>query len=260
METAQLNLQLMEHFNERERRLYAGTLALQYGYGGMSRVHRELGLDFKTITRGVKDLASPPMLDRVRKPGGGRKRSVAKYPDIPDKIASLIKPKGDPVKRLQWTHISIDKLTVAMREAGYTIGKTVVNHVLWELGFNLQANKKELHKKSHKDRDKQFLYIDRLADGFITSGNPVISIDAKKTEKVGNFKNQGKVYAQKGEATKVEDHDFGERDTRKKIIKAIPFGIYDIKNIQGLSMLGWIIIPRSLPWSQFADGGKRKEN
>jgi len=231
MSTAQLDMQLMEHFNERQRRLYGATQALKYGYGGMSRVHRELGLDFKTIRQGMKDLTAPPMGDRVRKLGGGRKKSIERYPEIPDKIVALIKTKGDPVKQLQWTHISIDKLTKAIRQAGYAIGKNIVNHVLWELGYSLQANKKELHKKSHKDRDKQFRYIDRLADGFITSGNPVTSIDAKKTEKVGNFKNLGRVYAKRGEAIQVEDHDFGK-------IKAIPFGIYDIQQNKGFVNVG----------------------
>lgn len=231
MSSAQLDLQLMEHFNERQRRLYAATQALKYGYGGMSRVHHELGLDFKTIRQGIKDLMTPPLVNRVRKVGGGRKKSVDIYPEIPNKIKALIKTKGDPVKQLQWTHISIDKLTKAIRQTGYRVGKNVVNHILWELGYSLQANKKELHKKSHKDRDKQFRYIDRLADGFIKSSNPVTSIDAKKTEKVGNFKNPGLVYAKNGEAIPVEDHDFGK-------IKAIPFGIYDIQQNKGFVNVG----------------------
>lgn len=231
METAQLDLQLMEHFNERQRRLYAATQALKYGYGGMSRVHRELGVDFKTIQQGIKDLTSPPMNDRIRRSGGGRKRSVDLYPEIPDKIAALIQTKGDPVKQLQWTHISIEKITKHISDAGYTIGKNIVNHILWELGYSLQANRKELHKKSHEDRDTQFRYIDRLADGFIRSNNPVTSIDAKKTEKVGNLKNAGRVYAKNGEAIQVEDHDFSKR-------KAIPFGIYDIKENKGFVNVG----------------------
>jgi len=231
MSTAQLDMRLMEHFNERQRRLYGATQALKYGYGGMSRAHRELGFDFKTIRQGIEDLVQPSMGDRARKPGGGRNKSVDISPEIPEKIAALIKTKGDPVKQLQWTHISIGKLTKAIQQAGYMIGKNIVNHVLWELGYSLQANKKELHKKSHKDRDKQFRYIDRLADGFIKSENPVTSIDAKKTEKVGNFKNHGRVYAKHGEATQVEDHDFGK-------IKAIPFGIYDIQQNKGFVNVG----------------------
>ena len=231
MSSAQLDLQLMEHFNERQRRLYAATQALKYGYGGMSKVHRELGFDFKTIRQGIKDLTAPPLNDRIRKTGGGRKKSIEIYPEIPDKIEEFIKTKGDPVKQLRWTHISITKLTKSIQEAGYNVGRNIVNHILWDLGYSLQANKKELHKKSPKDRDKQFRYIDRLADGFIRSGNSVNSIDAKKTEKVGNFKNNGQVYTKKGEAIQVEDHDFGK-------IKAIPFGIYDIKKNTGFVNVG----------------------
>ena len=133
MSSAQLDLQLMEHFNERQRRLFAATQALKYGYGGMSRVHRELGLDFKTIQQGIKDLTTPPMVDRVRKTGGGRKKTIERYPEIPDKIAALVKTKGDPIKQLRWTHLSIDKLTKAIHEAGYAIGKNVVNHTLRDL-------------------------------------------------------------------------------------------------------------------------------
>ena len=230
-ESARLDKQLMEHFNEREQRLYAATQALKYGYGGMSKVHTELGLDFKTISKGIKDLSSPPLLNRIRKVGGGRKKKVFLQPEIKEKIEKMIHPSGNPVKQITWTHISIDKISEALKKTGYAIGKNIVNRLLWEIGYSLQANKKQLHKKSHKDRDKQFKYIDRLSDGFIRSNNAVISIDAKKTEKIGNFKNNGKVYSKKGEAIKVEDHDFGK-------IKAIPFGIYDIKHNKGFVNVG----------------------
>jgi hypothetical protein len=143
------------------------------------------------------------------------------------------------MKHLLYTHLSIDKLTEAVRGKGYTLGKNVVNKMLWNLGFSLKGNKKALHKKSHKDRDKQFRYIDRLVDGFLKTFNIVLSIDAKKTEKVGNYTNPGKTYQEKGEATLVEDHDFGEKDKKtKKIIKAIPFGIYDIKGNKGYVNVG----------------------
>jgi Rhodopirellula transposase DDE domain len=118
------------------------------------------------------------------------------------------------------------------------VGKNVVNRMLWSLGFSLKGNKKALHTKSHTDRDKQFRYIDRLADGFLKSFNIVISIDAKKTEKVGNYTNAGKTYQQKGEAVQVEDHDFGKKDTRGKVIKAIPFGIYEIQRNKGYVNVG----------------------
>lgn len=237
-ESAQLDIQLMEYFNERQRRLYAGTKALQYGYGGISRVQRDLGLDFKTIKQGIKDLQTSPFEKRIRKVGGGRKQKLIQQPEIEGLVRKIIKPAGSPVKRITWTHLSIDSITEKVQHAGYQIGKNIINRLLWKLGYSLQGNNKALHKKSHKDRNKQFRYIDRLADGFIKSHNPVASIDAKKTEKVGNFKNPGKVYAKKGEATKVEDHDFGDKDANKRIIKAIPFGVYDIKRNKGYVNVG----------------------
>lgn len=231
--SAQLHKQIVEHFNERQKRIYAAGLAKEYGYGGMSKVHKELGMDIHTISRGMRELSEEPLLGRVRLTGGGRKKIVDKQPEIPEILTEIIKPRGNPVKHLLWTHLSIDKLTEEIKSKGYIIGRTVIGRVLRGMGFSLLANRKELHKKSHKDRDKQFRYIDRLVDGFLKTANIVISIDAKKTEKVGNFKNNGKTYQQKGQAVRVEDHDFGERDLDGRIIKAIPFGVYDIKENKG---------------------------
>jgi hypothetical protein len=239
-ESVQLDLRLMEQLNERQQRLYAATQAQKYGYGGISRVHKELGLDYKTIRRGIKDFASPPMLDRVRVTGGGRKRAVDKHPEIPKVLQEIIKIKGNPMRHLLYTHVSIDTLRQQLQARGYAVGHNIVNHILWNLGFSLKGNKKALHTKSHKDRDKQFHYIDRLVDGFLKALNPVISIDAKKTEKVGNFTNQGKTYQEKGKATLVEDHDFGKKDKSQnnRVIKAIPYGIYDIAKNKGYVNVG----------------------
>ena len=146
------------------------------------------------------------------------------------------------MKHLLYTHASIDTITEIVREKGYEEGKNVINRLFSSLGFSLKGNKKALHKKSHKDRDKQFKYIDRLVEGFLRSFNIVLSIDAKKTEKVGNYTNPGKTYQQRGENIKVEDHDFGQKERTGKqkgrIIKAIPFGIYDIKENKGYVNVG----------------------
>jgi transposase len=238
LDSARLDLQLMEHFNERQRRLFAATKALQYGYGGVKKVHEELGINENTVRRGVLDLSKKPLLHRVRESGGGRKKIVSLYPELPEILTTIIKPRGNPMKHLLYTHLSIDTLTAVIRDKGYSVGKNVVNRLLWSLGFSLQSNKKELHKKSHRDRDRQFRYIDRLVDGFLKACNIVISIDAKKTEKVGNYKNQGKTYQKKGEPTLVEDHDFGKKDKNNRVIKAIPFGIYDIKKNKGFVNVG----------------------
>jgi hypothetical protein len=240
METAQIHLQVMEHFNERQKRIYAAGLAKQYGWGGMTKVHEELGMDIHTISRGMHELVEKPLQGRVRLTGGGRKKITSVHPELPQILTTIIKPRGNPMKHLLYTHLSIDTLTEKIQERGYILGKNVVNRLLWNLGFSLKGNKKSLHTKSHKDRDRQFRYIDRLADGFIKAFNIVISIDAKKTEKVGNYTNQGKNYQQKGEARLVEDHDFGKKDKKQnnRIIKAIPYGIYDIKENKGYVNVG----------------------
>ena len=238
METAQIHLQVMEHFNERQKRIYAAGLAKQYGWGGMTKVHEELGMDIHTISRGMHELGEKPLRGRIRLTGGGRKKITSVHPELPDVLSAIIKPRGNPMKHLLYTHLSIDTLTEAVREKGYAIGKNAVNRLLWNLGFSLKGNKKALHTKSHKDRDKQFTYIDRLVDGFLKTFNIVISIDAKKTEKVGNYTNPGKTYQQRGEATLVEDHDFGKKDKNNRVIKAVPFGIYDIKKNKGYVNVG----------------------
>jgi hypothetical protein len=238
MSTVQLDQQLMGHFNERQRRLYAGTQALKYGYGGIKKVHEELGMDENTIRRGIQEVGKEPLEDRIRKVGGGRKKIVTLHPELPKIVQTLVRERGNPMKHLLYTHVSIDTLTALIKERGYTVGKTVINKMLWGLGFSLKGNKKALHTKSHKDRDRQFHYIDRLVDGFLKACNIVISIDAKKTEKVGNFTNPGKTYQQKGERMLVEDHDFGKKDKKGQVIKAIPFGIYEIQRNKGYVNVG----------------------
>jgi hypothetical protein len=237
-DTAQLHRQTIEHFNERQKRIYAGSIAQSYGYGGITKVAREVGMDVHTVARGIKELAEEPLIGRVRKAGGGRKQKVTTYPELPEVVQQMVKERGNPMKHLLYTHVSIDTLTDLVQAKGYQVGKNVIHRILWSLGFSLKGNKKALHKKTHRDRDKQFHYIDRLADGFIRSRNPVISIDAKKTEKVGNYSHPGKTYQQKGESVLVEDHDFGKKDTKGNVIKAIPFGIYEIQRNKGYVNVG----------------------
>jgi len=230
---------ILPQLNEKQKRLYVASEALRLGYGGISRVQQESGVSRVTITRGIHELEKGVVPDgRVRQVGGGRKQKVTEYPELPEVVKKLVKERGHPMKRLLYTHVSIDTLTDLVKKKGYAVGKNVINRILWGLGFSLKGNKKALHTKSHKDRDKQFRYIDRLADGFIKAFNIVISIDAKKTEKVGNFTNAGRTYQQKGEAIRVEDHDFGKKDKRGKIIKAMPFGIYEIKRNKGYVNVG----------------------
>lgn len=230
----EVDKQVMRHLDERGRRLYAGALAKKYGYGGISQVHRELGLDYKTIKRGKQELEYEVLQGRIRKQGGGRKKEVQKQRGLEEAVEALIEPKGDPMSLLRWTNKSLKKIKKELQQTkGIEVGEHVIAEVLRQRGYSLQANKKTLNEKKqdpHK-RDKQFKYIKRLSEGFITSAHPVISIDTKKKELVGNFKNNGKEYRPKGSPRQVNDHDFGKK-------KAIPYGIYDLAANTGFVNVG----------------------
>jgi len=230
----EIDKQCMAHLDERTKRIYAGGLAKKYGYGGISKVHRELGLDHKTIRRGMKELEQEPMVGRTRKKGGGRKKEEEKLPSLGDEIEDLIEPKGDPMSLLRWTNKSLNKIkNVLDKYNGIKVSEHVIANILHNRGYSLQANKKSLNEKKQdpQKRDKQVRYIKRLSEGFIQSGHPVISMDTKKKELIGNFKNNGKEYRPKGSPRLVNDHDFGKK-------KAIPYGIYDIAADQGFVNVG----------------------
>src|SRR6266481_1544940 len=230
----EIDKQCMAHLDERTKRIYAGGLAKKYGYGGISKVHRELGLDHKTIRRGIKELEQEPMVGRTRKKGGGRKKEEEKLPSLGDEIEDLIEPKGDPMSLLRWTNKSLKKIkNVLDKYKGIKVSEHVIANILHNRGYSLQANKKSLNEKKQdpQKRDKQFRYIKRLSEGFIRNGHPVISMDTKKKELIGNFKNNGKEYRPKGSPRLVNDHDFGKK-------KAIPYGIYDIAADQGFVNVG----------------------
>jgi transposase len=232
--TAEIDKQVMTHLDERTRRIYAAGLAKKYGYGGVSKVHRELGLDYKTIRRGLKELEEEPLQGRIREEGGGRKKARDLYRGLGEAIEALIHPKGDPMSILRWTNKSLKKIRKELKEQkGIDVGEHVIADVLHEHGYSLQANKKTLNetKQDPEKRDKQFHYIKRVCEGFIKHGHPVISIDTKKKELIGNYKNAGKEYRPKGHPRQVNDHDFGQQ-------KAIPYGIYDIAANEGFVNVG----------------------
>jgi transposase len=235
MQTAvEVDKQAMRHLDERGRRIYAGALAKKYGYGGIRKVHRELGLDDKTIKRGKEELEQEVLEGRVRKEGGGRKKEVEKQRGLEDAVEDLIEPKGDPMSLIRWTIKSLKKIKKELKDnKGIDVCEHVIADVLRQRGYSLQANKKNLNEKKQdpQKRDKQFHYIKRLSEGFIKSGHPVISIDTKKKELVGNFKNNGKEYRPQGCPREVNDHDFGKK-------KAIPYGIYDIAANTGFVNVG----------------------
>jgi len=237
---AHLHMRTLEHFNERQRRIYAGSLAKQYGWGGITRVHTETGMDAHTIMRGIQELTEEPVFDRIRKVGGGRKNTEYHQPKIVSAIELEANTKTDKRTIVHWTSHSLAHITQAVQKRGFQIAQTAIRRILINKGYALKANKKDIEGgRNHPDRDKQFQHINMQGLKMQIQGFPILSIDAKKTEKIGNMKNHGKEWMPKGENTKVDVYDFGKKDPKtKKIKKAIPYGIYDILKKQGFVNLG----------------------
>jgi len=211
------------------------------GYGGISQVSRISGVSRVTITQGMAEISSkgyqPQAQNRLRKKGGGRKKIETKKPEILEELDELLEPytKGDPMNPLKWTSKSIRALEMELQRRGYKISDTTIAEMLKKQGYSLQANRKDLAiKPSHPDRDAQFKYINKTAIEQMEAGQPVISIDAKKKENIGNFKNNGVEYSRKRKPVKVLDHDFPV----KELGKATPYGVYDIMKNAGFVNVG----------------------
>jgi len=227
--------------DERQKRLYLANEAKAIGYGGISQVSRISGVSRVTITQGMTEINSEgyqaKAQTRCRKEGGGRKPVETKTPDITQELEKLLEPhtKGDPMNPLKWSSKSIRAIESALKEKGYEVSYVTVAEILKKQGYSLQSNKKNLSiKPSHPDRNAQFEYINKTALERISAGEPVISIDAKKKENIGNFKNNGAEYSRKGEPVKVLDHDF----PIKELGKATPYGIYDVMKNAGFVNVG----------------------
>ena len=243
MDTGKLHLQTLQHFNERQRRIYAGSLAKQYGWGGITRVHKETGMDTHTIMRGMQELAGEPLLGRIRNTGGGRKKIRDLQPNITDAIELEANTKTDKRTIVKWTSHSVDHITQAVSQRGFQVSLKTVWNILKELGYALKANKKDIEGgKEDPDRDLQFQHLNMQGLKMQLQGFPILSIDAKKTEKIGNMRNNGLEWMAKGETTKVDVYDFGEKETegkrKGKIKKAIPYGIYDMLQKHGFVNVG----------------------
>jgi hypothetical protein len=238
----QMRIAAMEPtLNEYQRRRYLSVEAKAYGYGGISLVSRLSGMSRQTLTDGVKELDDPEakMLEqgKCRNPGGGRKPVWEEKPEILEKLTELLEAhtKGDPERLLLWTNKSLRKLSAVLVEEGYSANKDTVGIMLKILGYGLQADKKTLTvKPSHPDRDAQFERINDESKIAIAKGNPVLSIDGKKKENIGNFKNNGKTYQPHKTPIEVLDHDF----PIPELGKATPFGVYDVFKNQGFVNVG----------------------
>ena len=227
--------------NEYQRRRYLSAEAKSLGRGGITLVSRLSGVSRQTLTEGVKELDDPeaetPEQGKSRKPGGGRKAVWEDKPEIFGVLSGLLEAhtKGDPMRLLLWTSKSLRKLSIALAEEGYSANKDTVGLMVKMLGYGLQADKKTITvKPSHPDRDAQFEHINAEAKKAVADGNPVLSIDAKKKENIGNFKNNGQTYQPHKTPIEVLDHDF----PIPELGKATPFGVYDVFKNQGFVNVG----------------------
>jgi len=223
--------------DERHRRLWAGTEARALGRGGIALVARATGLARNTIVRGLAELAQRRPLSpaRVRRRGGGRKRASALAPGLTTALEALVEPvtRGDPESPLRWTLKSTRHLAEVLTTRGYAVSHTLVAGLLHELEYSLQANRKSLEGARHPDRNAQFEHINAAVQAQLQRGQPAISVDTKKKELVGRFKNAGRTWRPKGRPEPVKIHDFLDREKGK----AIPYGVYDLGR-----NLGWVSV------------------
>ena len=238
---------LAGELNERQRRLWAASEARAAGRGGIAATSRATGISVPTIRKGIAELESGKRLDagRVRKPGGGRHALTDLDPTLLRDLEALVESgsRGDPESLLRWTSKSVRHLAAGLREQGHSVHFTTVAKLLRLLGYSLQANVKSREGASHPDRDAQFERINAVATAAVAAGVPVISVDTKKKELVGDFKNGGREWRPKGEPELVRVHDFKD----KQLGKAIPYGVYDIAGNQG-----WVSVGIDHDTAQFA--------
>jgi transposase len=238
---------LAGELDERRRRLWAAAEARSAGRGGIAAVARATGISEETIRRGVRELERGERLapGRVRRPGGGRKPLTTTDPTLLADLERLVDAdrRGDPELPLRWTAKSVRKLADGLGELGHRVHFTSVAKLLRDLGYSLQANAKTREGTSHPDRDGQFRHINETVTATLAAGQPVISVDTKKKELVGDFKNGGRELRPKGSPVPVRVHDF-----RDPVLgKAIPYGIYDLAADEG-----WVAVGIDHDTAQFA--------
>jgi transposase len=222
-----------------QARRFAAAKALEIGWGGVSKVSDITGFSRNTINKGIEELESNEELklpERLRKPGGGRKRAENREPNLMSDLDDIMKEStaGDPMSLLKWTYKSTYAISEELRLKGHKVSHDTVRRILKNGGYSLQANRKTLEGKSGPERDSQFRYINNQASLFIEAGDPVISVDSKKKELVGEYKNSGRTWRQKGQPELVNVYDFPS----KAIGSAIPYGIYDLKENNGIVNVG----------------------
>lgn len=223
--------------DERGRRRWAGAEARSLGWGGISAVALATGMSDRTVRNGIREIEDPKSseLEGQRLPGGGRKSREAEQPGLVEALRELVddSTRGDPMTPLRWTCKSTRQLSQELNRQNFQVSSSKVRQLLRVEGYSLQANRKTVEGKQHPDRDAQFQHIAKRVKAFQRSGQPVISIDTKKKESLGNMKNSGQTYRPKGDPIRVDTHDFPSKERGK----AVPYGVYDVTlNEAGVSV------------------------
>jgi hypothetical protein len=238
---------LSAHLSEKGKRIWAASEAVTIGHGGDTIVSKATGISRVTIKRGRKEIKEGVSAEsvRIRKGGGGRKHLDVIQPDIIKELDIMINPfsRGDPESPLRWTCKSTYNLAKALQEKGFKISQKSVYTLMQKMGYSMQSNCKKLEGKQHPDRDAQFRFISDKVRQFQQKGYPVISVDAKKKENIGQFKNNGKEWEMKGKPTPVNTYDFPDKEKGK----ACPYGIFDMTRNEG-----WVNVGISRDTAEFA--------
>ena len=242
---------LLPHLNEQAARLYLGSEAQILGRGGKQRVAKLAGVSRVRIDKGIAELTAEKVVkedspsQKIRKAGGGRKQHKESQAGLIEALESIVNPhtRGDPMKVLLWSSKSLRNIEKLLKEKGYSVSYVTVGELLKSLGYSLQANKKTDEGGNDPDRNEQFEFINKTALSFMADNAPVISVDCKKKELIGNFKNTGTDWFVQGNAPKVKVYDFID----KELGKAVPYGLYDMAKNEG-----WVSVGISKDTAEFA--------
>ncbi len=246
---------VLPHLNERQRRVVAGSMADVLGRGGQARVAEASKMSTNTIWEALHEVRNGmEPSDRQRAPGGGDRKAIDKQPGLLVALDELVHPdtRGNPMSALRWTLKSTYELARELQAQGYKASAELVRRLLHDMGYSLQAPAKEKEGTTHPDRDAQFLHINAVVAEFLTQGEPVISVDTKKKELIGDFANGGREWRPKGEPERVNDHDFADQELGS-YAKAIPYGVYDVSNDEG-----WVSVGDSADTAEFAVNAIKK--
>ena len=240
---------VLPHLNEKQRRVVTGAMTVALGRGGQARVVEASGMSSSTVFTAAKEVrAGMEPSDRQRRPGAGDKPAIDRQPGLLAALDELVHPetRGTPMSPLRWTLKSTYELARELTGQGFRASAELVRRLLHQMGYSLQAPAKQNEGTSHPDRDAQFRYINDLAARRLKAGEPVISVDTKKKELIGNYSNGGREWQPSGEPQRVNVHDFADRSLGE-FAKAIPYGVYDIGNDEG-----WVSVGDSADTAEFA--------